>query len=122
MFITIFFTIYSENYKIYKKYRSIFTADVWGGLITVLVGPWMGATLLLFTVFGVAFYFRKARPMRPYCESRPVTQQEFNSYAESYEVSSNLSSAHHMNIQVMTNSIIIHFIVINSFVFREFKL
>ena len=60
----------------------------------------MGATLLLFTIFGAVFYWRRSRPLRPPCELRPATQ-EFNSYAESYEVSSNLSSAHHMNIQVV---------------------
>ncbi|XP_042878417.1 uncharacterized protein LOC122257277 [Penaeus japonicus] len=50
--------------------------EILGGLVTVMVGPGKGTVLLLLLYINI------------------------NSYAESYEVSSTLSSAHHMAIQV----------------------
>ncbi|XP_042213413.1 mucin-5AC-like isoform X1 [Homarus americanus] len=71
--------------------------EILGGLVTVMVGPWVGAALLLLLVLGMVVYWRRARPPAPRDHLPP---QELNSYAESYEVSSTLSSAHHMAIQV----------------------
>lgn len=63
----------------------------------VMVGPWVGAALLLLLLLAGVVYWRRARPPAP---RDPRPPQELNSYAESYEVSSTLSSAHHMAIQV----------------------
>lgn len=67
------------------------------GLVPVMVGPWVGAALLLLLLVAGVVYWRHARPPAP---RDPRPPQELNSYAESYEVSSTLSSAHHMAIQV----------------------
>lgn len=67
------------------------------GLVPVMVGPWVGAALLLLLLLAGVVYWRRARPPPP---RDPRPPQELNSYAESYEVSSTLSSAHHMAIQV----------------------
>ncbi|KAG0710687.1 hypothetical protein GWK47_022294 [Chionoecetes opilio] len=67
------------------------------GLVPVMVGPWVGAALLLLLMLAGVVYWRRARPPPP---RDPRPPQELNSYAESYEVSSTLSSAHHMAIQV----------------------
>ncbi|XP_071543911.1 uncharacterized protein [Panulirus ornatus] len=71
--------------------------EMLGGLVSVMVGPWVGAALLLVLVLAGVIYWRRARPPAPRDHPPP---QELNSYAESYEVSSTLSSAHHMAIQV----------------------
>lgn len=71
--------------------------EILGGLVTVMVGPWVGTVLLLLLVLGGVMYWRRARPPVP---QEPPPAPDINSYAESYEVSSTLSSAHHMAIQV----------------------
>ncbi|XP_045612979.2 uncharacterized protein [Procambarus clarkii] len=71
--------------------------EMLGGLVMVIVGPWIGAFLLLVVVLGGVLYWRRGRT--PARREHPPPQ-ELNSYAESYEVSSTLSSAHHMAIQV----------------------
>ncbi|CAL4084453.1 unnamed protein product [Meganyctiphanes norvegica] len=73
--------------------------EMWGGLVTVMAGPWVGAALLLMLVLGGFLCWRRTRPAGPPPEPQPQPQ-DINSYAESYEVSSTLSSAHHMAIQV----------------------
>lgn len=71
--------------------------EMLNGLVTVMVGPWVGAALLVVLVLAGVLYWRRARPPPP---QGPPQPQDHNSYAESYEVSSTMSSAHHMAIQV----------------------
>lgn len=75
-------------------------------MLTVLAGPWVLVVVLLLVVVVGAVYWRRTR--LPIPAHHPVTAssnghhtaQEMNSYAESYEVSSTLSTAPHMAIQV----------------------
>ncbi|KAK7076660.1 hypothetical protein SK128_027147 [Halocaridina rubra] len=71
--------------------------EMLSGLVTVMVGPWVGAALLIFLVVSAVVYWRRAIPFPSLRIPQP---QDHNSYAESYEVSSTMSSAHHMAIQV----------------------
>ncbi|XP_068212550.1 serine-rich adhesin for platelets-like [Palaemon carinicauda] len=71
--------------------------EMLSGLVTVMVGPWVGAALLVVLVLAGVLYWRRARPTPT---QGPPQHQDHNSYAESYEVSSTMSSAHHMAIQV----------------------
>ncbi|XP_066945025.1 uncharacterized protein [Macrobrachium rosenbergii] len=71
--------------------------EMLSGLVTVMVGPWVGAALLVVLVLAGVLYWRRAKPTPA---QGPPQPQDHNSYAESYEVSSTMSSAHHMAIQV----------------------
>ena len=79
---------------------NLLTADVWSWLLTVLAGPWVGAGLLLLLVLGTVVYRNRARAARLAAAQQQQAVPPFNSYAESYEVSSHLPSNHHMAIQV----------------------
>ncbi|KAF2364266.1 hypothetical protein FHG87_004986, partial [Trinorchestia longiramus] len=78
--------------------------------LMVASGPWVGAGLLLVLVLTSVIYKNRTRAALSSAGAQlhrqhPPVQvqgppQDFNSYAESYEVSSNVSSAPHMAIQV----------------------
>ncbi|RXG53939.1 hypothetical protein Avbf_04751 [Armadillidium vulgare] len=71
----------------------------WDYFMTVVFGPWLGATIFLILMFCLILWYRSSKERVPLDTQRNLNQ-EINSYAESYELSSNLSSAHHMAIQV----------------------
>ncbi|KAK3861328.1 hypothetical protein Pcinc_023788 [Petrolisthes cinctipes] len=80
--------------------------DMLDSMMAVLAGPWVLVVVLLLVVVVGAAYWKRTR--LPIPAHHPVTAssnghhtaQEMNSYAESYEVSSTLSTAPHMAIQV----------------------
>ena len=63
----------------------------------------MGAAFLMMLIIIAMIYMRRVAKYNQHqvpSVNQQATSQERNSYAESYEVSSNVSSAHHMAIQV----------------------
>ena len=99
-----------------------FREGIWSGLITVVIGPWMGTSILLLLAFCGVIYWRTSRlRVTRGGLGQPGGSQDINSYAESYELSSNMSSTHHMAIQVKLLNKGKDFIIMNNSVNSQIR-